>query len=230
MEGLFPVVGFPPQSRAGSPDATLFRRAPGLLLGIAFLQLPFVAQQFVILVPARKGLPGIVPADIVAGTFGGSAIGGGANSLLALYLLSVIAVLIALWRSGALAGRRWLLSAAGLLMPPLFLNESKASMVLLVDIFSGHLPQRHSPAPDTFCWNFLGVGYPVGCTAIFLHHDQRQGREQDPIYYLEHAIEQNVSEGYRYGAYNLNRVTALVSARATSPLRCQGTPYRGRDW
>ena len=44
---------------------------PPLMLGVAILQLPFVLQQYVVLVPRRMGYgEGIVPYDIVAGTFG----------------------------------------------------------------------------------------------------------------------------------------------------------------
>lgn len=187
----------------------LFRRAPGLLLGIAFLQLPFVIQQFLVLAPARTGLPGIVPVDIVAGTFGGAVLGGGANSLLALYLLSVIAVLVSLWRSGAFVGSRWPLPAAGLLMLPLFLNESKASMVLLLVSFLIVFREDIRLRPMRFVGIALSIGVLLAALlySYTLLSDRAGGR--DPLDYLAHAIERNSGEGERFGAFELNRVTAL---------------------
>lgn len=188
---------------------TLFRKAPRLLLGIAFLQLPFVAEQFAILVPQRKGLPGVVPADIVAGTFGGSVVGGGANSLLALYLLSTIAVLVALWRAGAFAGRRWPLPAAGLLMLPLFFNESKASIVLLTVAFVLIFREDIRLRPVRFAGFSLGlIALLAGLLFSYTMLSDRAA-DRDPIYYLEHAVQQNSSEGFRYGGYELNRFTSL---------------------
>ncbi len=46
-------------------------RLPRVMLAIAFLQLPFVLHQYFVIVPTRTGLGGgIVPVDIVSGTFG----------------------------------------------------------------------------------------------------------------------------------------------------------------
>ena len=208
-KGYFQLWGLFLSLALARQTPTLFRRAPGLLLGIAFLQLPFVAQQFVILVPARKGLPGIVPAGASSLAPLAAVHWWWCQYVLALYLLSVIAVLIALWRSGALAGRRWLLSAAGLLMPPLFLNESKASMVLLVVSFLVIFRKDIRLHPIRFAGISLALATLL--VALLFSYTMISDRavNKDPIYYLEHAIEQNVSEGYRYGAYNLNRVTAL---------------------
>jgi len=92
---------------------------------IALLQLPFVAQEFLILVPRRVGLGGgIVPVDIVAGTFGAILQAGGANAVLAAYEVIVVACLLALWKNGALSG----LKAAAfsvLLLSPMVLNQAR---------------------------------------------------------------------------------------------------------
>ena len=78
--------------------------AKGLLWGlvlIALLQLPFAAHQYLFLVPKRIGLgEGIVPVDVVAGTFGAQLLGGGANAVLAAFLVIVIGWLLALWKNG----------------------------------------------------------------------------------------------------------------------------------
>ena len=62
----------------------IIKTIPQGMLLIAFLQLPFVLHQYLFLVPKRVGLGGgIVPVDVVSGTFGGSLYGGGANAVLA---------------------------------------------------------------------------------------------------------------------------------------------------
>src|SRR5262249_40423023 len=77
----------------------LLRWRPGVIdslpkaaLVLAVLQLPFVAHQVLFLVPMRQGLPnGVVPEDIIAGTFGGDIYGGGANAVLTLFMIMVAA-------------------------------------------------------------------------------------------------------------------------------------------
>jgi hypothetical protein len=108
---------------------------PFLLLAVALLQLPFVAHQYYFLVPLREGLGGgIVPVDIVAGTFGASLFGGGANAVLALFMFMVSACLLALWKSGALPP--WIAFALSfLLLSPVFVNEAKVSAIYLPVVF-----------------------------------------------------------------------------------------------
>jgi len=185
-----------------------FSRAPAALLAVAFLQLPFAAQQVLFIVPMRGGIPGVVPADIVAGTFGGSVTGGGANSLLALYLISVITVLVSLWRSGALKGR-WPLPVAGVLMLPLFFNESKASMVFLMVSFVLIFREDIAKRP----LRFMGIAFTLGLLLVGLLYSyillNDRLANKDPLYFVEHAIEANTAEGQHFGGRELNRLTSL---------------------
>jgi len=70
-----------------------------LMLLIAFIQIPLAAHQFFVLVPQRYGLgDGIVPVDVVAGSFGAHRFGGGdvvTESKIALIYLIVAFVLLA---------------------------------------------------------------------------------------------------------------------------------------
>lgn len=102
-----------------------------LMLVIALAQIPFVVQQYVVLVPLREGLgPGIIPVDILVGTFGGNVTGGGANAVLALFSFVVFACLLGLWRHGAIPG----FAALSLGLPiiaPVFFNEAKVAVIYL---------------------------------------------------------------------------------------------------
>ena len=76
---------------------------------------------------------GIVPYDIVAGTFGASEFGGGANAVLSAFMLIVVAVLLALWNNKALSTAKLAVLALPL-MVPIFVNESKVSLLYLMVI------------------------------------------------------------------------------------------------
>jgi hypothetical protein len=115
-------------SRLGLEDFDGLLKA---MLAIAFLQLPFVWHQYETLVPLRERLgPGIIPVDILVGTFGGNALGGGANAVLALFLFVVFACLLGLWKHGALS--RTATALLGLpILTPVFFNEAKISVFYL---------------------------------------------------------------------------------------------------
>ncbi len=110
---------------------------PKAMLVIAALQFPFVAHQFLYLVPIRAAahIPGMVPVDIVAGTFGGALYGGGANAVLSLFLITVCACLLGMWRQAALSAPVALISVA-LLLIPVMLNSSKVALLYLPIVFA----------------------------------------------------------------------------------------------
>ena len=103
-----------------------------LLLGL--MQLPFVFHQFISLVPLRSGVDaaarGVVAVDIVAGTFGGSMMGGGRSSTLALLASIAIVLVLAQWRSGYRAFASTALYSLAFLIP-MALNEAKLFILLL---------------------------------------------------------------------------------------------------
>ena len=110
-------------------------RLPRLLLAIAFIQVPFVLHQLLILVPARAHIgEGIVPIDIVSGTFGASLEGGGANAILNAFLTMVIAGLVAARQQDSISTTK-LIAFATPLAFPLFVNEAKVTVVYLFALF-----------------------------------------------------------------------------------------------
>jgi hypothetical protein len=118
------------------PPAILYAKAlPKAFFWIALLQLPIALHQFFVVVPTREGLgDGLIPIDVVAGSFGADWYGGGENSVLSAYLIIVVAGLIALWRNGGLTVWR-LLPLAAIVMAPVFFTESKISLVYLLVMF-----------------------------------------------------------------------------------------------
>ncbi|HEX7035815.1 MAG TPA: hypothetical protein VF210_08575 [Pseudomonadales bacterium] len=130
---------------------------PKAALWLAFLQLPFVAHQFLVLVPMRQNMPGVVPVDIVAGTFGGDVRGGGANSVMTLFLIMVAAGLLGLWRHGALSGPR-ALGGALLLLSPILLNSARAALLYLPLVFGLVFAADIVRRPLRALAGFLAVG------------------------------------------------------------------------
>ncbi|MEQ8207889.1 MAG: hypothetical protein RIA65_17060, partial [Woeseia sp.] len=109
---------------------------PKAMLVIAMFQLPFVAHQFLYLVPVRAAshIPGLVPVDIVAGTFGGALFGGGANAVLSLFLITVCACLLGMWRQAVISAPV-ALGIVAVLLIPVMLNSSKVALIYLPIVF-----------------------------------------------------------------------------------------------
>ncbi|WP_295578830.1 hypothetical protein [uncultured Lamprocystis sp.] len=116
--------------------ANVIDRLPRVFLVIAFLQLPFVLHQYLFLVPARVHIGnGIVPIDVVAGSFGASMQGGGANAVLNAFLAMVIAGVIAARQLNVISTTRLFLLSAPLTLP-IFVNEAKVSIFYLLAVFA----------------------------------------------------------------------------------------------
>jgi hypothetical protein len=135
MKGYFQMWGFFLAVVYLHWPASFARRLAWGALLIALLQLPFVAHEYLVLVPRRVGLGGgIVPVDIVAGTFGAILEAGGANAVLAAYQCIIVACLLALWKNGALNG-----IVAGvlslMLLSPMALNQAKITALYLPLLF-----------------------------------------------------------------------------------------------
>ena len=154
MKGYFQMWPFLLALALIAWNPRLIDTLPKLFLIIAICQLPFVLHQYFFLAPLRVGLgSGVVAVDVVAGTFGGTVFGGGANAVLALYMVIVVACLLAIWKRGALSGIAML--AAGIaLLAPVFVNQAKVAAIYIpvayVIIFSKEISEQ--PA------RFLGAG------------------------------------------------------------------------
>lgn len=114
------------------------RRWRKFFIIVALFQLPWAVYELVKLVPIREGFryayPGLVPIDVVAGTFGASMTGGGASGEMATFLIIMLAFLLSRLRENVL-GIRTLLLFAPFVLIPLFLGESKVVVVLLPLMF-----------------------------------------------------------------------------------------------
>jgi hypothetical protein len=182
---------------------------PRIMLYIAFLQLPFVLHQYLYLVPRRMGYgEGVVPYDVVAGTFGASLFGGGANAVLSAFLLIVVAVLLALWNNRAISLTRLLLFSLPL-MTPIFVNESKVSilylLIIVLIIFKNEIMLR--PLRAILSGALLAVlltGLMVAYSAYYA--DQADGADD----LISGTIQQNFSSDQGHGGFYLNRWSTLT--------------------
>ena len=108
-------------------------KLPAFILFISLTQVPFVLHQYFVLVPIRKGIndvAGLVPIDIVTGTFGGKMNHGGANAALTILCFITGCGLTALWKNKVIA-TKYFLGLLFLVMFPAFLNSTKISIIYL---------------------------------------------------------------------------------------------------
>jgi len=184
---------------------------PRAVFIIALLQLPFVLHQYLVLVPMRTGLSGLVPVDVVSGTFGGAKYGGGANAVLAAFLLIVIACLLGLWKHGALSG--WKLLVYSLLMIfPVFINEAKISAVYLPVIFVALFYKDIIQRPGRFiivATAASGIIAALLTALTLLHPSGRLQSWSDLVEFVYEGQTASIAERSGRGA-DLSRWTALT--------------------
>ncbi|MEX0707128.1 MAG: hypothetical protein WD078_04140 [Woeseia sp.] len=159
----------------------VIRTIPRAMLLIVFLQLPFVVHQYVFLVPLRYGLGtapvGFQPADIVAGTFGAHLYGGGANAVLAAFMMMALACFAGLWKHGALTTPRAVLLSL-LCISPLLLNQTKISVLYLLLVFVVLFFRDVVKKPATFVLAALSMAglLAVLMTAMVMTHGHLEDR------------------------------------------------------
>jgi hypothetical protein len=179
-----------------------------LLLGIGFLQLPFVLHQYFYLVPLRAGIQGLSAQDIVAGTFGAQLGGGGNNAALSAYLFFCVALLLGLWKAGRLVGGRLVLGLVWLAIP-VFLNESKISLFYMLVVYLAVFPEDLVQRTGRLILASLAV---AGLLALFIFvyysHSQEAGHAYSLANYFDQIVAGQVERGY--GTLDLNRWTALT--------------------
>lgn len=184
---------------------------PKILIWVALFQLPFVLHQYLVLVPSRLGLGGrVVAEDVVAGTLGASATGGGANAVLSILLITSVAILTALYKRGLISWARMAIAAVALLLP-IFFSANRAAVTYIfvgyVMLFSRDILRK--PLKTLFvgliaALLFFGV---LWTHATLL---SRSDPDQDLRGFVSDTITRNVSTEYGHGDYELNRWTALV--------------------
>jgi hypothetical protein len=177
------------------------------LFVLALIQLPFAIHQYFFIAPEREGLWRllVVPLDVVSGTMGAERFGSGKNSVLGIYLISVVGVLFSLWREKAV--KAWIfLLALPCLLAPLFLNESKFALVLLLAVL-GYVFRR-----DVYQrpFRFLLISILTGLLAIALlaSYSASFGKGKTIAETVQATIDSNIgSRGY--ASHVLNRMTAM---------------------
>ena len=183
----------------------------GMLL-IAFLQLPFVLHQYIFLVPKRVGLgSGVVAVDVIAGTFGASMFGGGANAVLAAFMMIVVACLLAIWKNGGLSTTKTTIMCL-LFLAPVFINEAKISAIYLPMIFCVVFYNQIIRAPLKFLGAAIALGILLAGMLTALTLSQQSGKLKTWSDLVEFTVErQTASTAERRGQYSeLSRLTALT--------------------
>lgn len=192
----------------GRDDAVRFVK---LLPWLAAIQLPFVLHQFFFIVPERSGVldaaRGIVAVDIVAGTFGGSAEGGGRSTLLALAQVIAITYVVAKWRSGGVRLLTMLASVV-LFIAPLLFSEVKILFVILPFALALLFRDKLISNP---VWSVIGAALMVAFLAAMLTiYSNLPGARSQKSVSVEDFVEQSISYNFGdrgYGNSILNRTT-----------------------
>ena len=178
-----------------------------LLLLVALLQLPFALYERIIIVPLREAMrdsvAGIVPIDVVSGTFCAQLYGGGAAAEMATFLLIAFAFLIARKREGLLTGRRLALLSL-LILPPLFLGETKVIILILPLTFLVlYRKELLSQPHKAFIGLVMASALTVAAGYAYLNIMGKNLHDT-----VESTLDYNIY-GQGYGLYALNRTTTL---------------------
>jgi hypothetical protein len=179
---------------------------------VGLLQLPFALHQYLYLVPQRIGLGGgIVPVDIVAGTFGATLFGGGANAVLAAFQIIVVALLLALWKNGAMPFFRMAVLTA-LLLAPLLVNQAKVAALYLPLVFLVLFRRDFIVKPGKFLVAGIGMAgaFAAIVTAIMVTHPTgRLNSWEELVGFVVARQQASIEErGEHYSA--LSRWTAIT--------------------
>ena len=176
---------------------------------VAVTQLPWAIYQLVDLVPMREGIrsayPGMVPVDIVAGTFGSHIYTGGANAEMATFLIVMLAFLLSHRREKLLGFRSYLLLLPFVLFP-LFMGETKVVILLLPVMFLTLYRREFITRPHHA---FLAV---VMCTLImgaagYAYLNVTKAKSLDAL--VTDTLDYNVHEK-GHGTNVLNRSTVIT--------------------
>ncbi len=193
----------------------VIRTIPRAMLLIVLLQLPFVVHQYVFLVPLRYGLGtapvGFQPVDIVAGTFGAHLYGGGANAVLAAFMMMALACFAGLWKHGALTTLR-AVALSLVTISPLLLNQTKVSVLYLLLIFVVLFFRDVVKKPGTFVLAAISMTglLAVLMTAMIMTHGHLEERSWRGL--VDFTVEsQQTTIRERSGQFSeLTRWTALT--------------------
>lgn len=184
------------------------RRWQVFFIVVAIVQLPWAIYELVKLVPIRESVadayPGMVPIDVVAGTFGASMFGGGSSGQMAIFLIVVLAFLIARWREKLLGFGKFLFLLSFTLLP-LFMGQTRVVVILLPIMFLTLYRREFITRPHV-ALGVLALGtvltivvgyFYLSSSAVSIEHE------------LINTLKYNIHEA-GYGNNVLNRTTALT--------------------
>ncbi|SDW51761.1 hypothetical protein [Nitrosomonas oligotropha] len=171
----------------------------------ALTQLPFALYELIVFAPQLVSRWGVGAVDVVAGTFGTSSEVGGANGEMVLFLIIVLAFLLARGMEKTLSVTRQILLIPVVLLP-LFLGETKVVIILLPLMFL--VLYRHKMITQLHYW-LMGFFVTILITIAAGY------------YYLslsDKPVDQQVEEILNYNFYEqgygkdriLNRTTVLT--------------------
>jgi hypothetical protein len=178
------------------------------LFFLGFMQMPLAAYQLIVLVPKRQGMGnGVVPIDVVCGTFEASLEGGGNSSGMVLFLTIVVAFVLAAWREGLIRPALTFLAVL-LLIAPMGMGETKIVVVflplMLLVVFGRYMKQ--APVASLFGLT-LGLGATISLFWLYGTVFGKSGIGMDER--LKETIAYNFGDVGYYAAYSLNRTTAI---------------------
>ncbi|WP_228719940.1 hypothetical protein [Methylococcus geothermalis] len=187
-----------------------FQAWGGFLLFAAILQLPVALYERIVLVPLRVGMGGgIVPIDIVSGTFEPNFEGGGENGTMVIFLVVCLAYVLTAWRERALSSL-WTSVFVVELGVPLFLGETKIALVLLpmmfLQVFSREIRRKPLVAAAALT---SGALFTVVLAWLYFSAFAIQGKSPEQM--VQNTIDYNFgSAGYYGNKASLNRTTVLT--------------------
>jgi hypothetical protein len=187
-------------------DPKTLNRSLKLLFLIALIQILFVLHQYLIIAPEREGIDSLVAVDVVAGSFGAEYFGSGKNMVLSSYLITILAGLSALWREKAIKGYLLLFTLPFLLIP-LFMNETKFALFLLLLVLVYVFRSDVIKKPLRFLLVvFIGLILTFGLlTSYSLQFGKGSSIKETALL----TVESNV-EDHPYSSIRLNRSSVLT--------------------
>ncbi len=184
---------------------------PRLLVVIATVQLPFVLHQWFVLVPARVSLgSGVVAEDVVAGTMGASATGGGSNAVLSILLITAISIVAAGYKRGQL-NPMFSAFVSIVCAIPLFLNANRIALLYLLLVFLLVLgPSMFRRMSRFLAGAILTAIVVIGAIWVQLNYGSRSGEFVDWQDLITTTIERNTIAETGYGSFELNRMGSIT--------------------
>lgn len=184
-----------------------------LLIIVALSQLPWAIYQLIELVPIRESqvhaYPGMVPVDVVAGTFGASMYGGGSTGDMATFLIVISAFLMARRREKLIARNKYFL-LLGLVLVPLFLGETKVVLIFLPLMFlTLYRFELITHPKKAFLGLLMGILLTIAIGYVYLSTTKTGNLDQFVIDTWDYNFGEIGYGGYLRG-FTLNRTSVLT--------------------